>query len=192
MSNSVKLTGKRLDSFLSKLSELVDALPSQETKSRLDQELQALIKFLQDFQNRLRLLPTEEDVEGVTSTIETIKDCVRVAESDPVLSRVLGLSSDNRALRKSPRSIHTEQGLKEAKAIAEELKGLSPRDVERKLADKRKYNIPMLRQIGGELGINIPSKSTRLSMIEKIAKKTANLRGYDYLRHGRDESISVS
>ena len=45
MNNSVKLTGKKLDSFLSKLSELVDALPSQETKSRLDRELGVLIEF---------------------------------------------------------------------------------------------------------------------------------------------------
>ena len=75
--------------------------------------------------------------------------------------------------------------------MAEELKTLSPGDIERRLEDKRKYTIPMLKQIGGELGLNFPSKSTRLSIIEKISKKTANLRGYNYLRYGRDESISA-
>ena len=192
MSNSVKLTGRKLESFLSKLSELVDALPADETKLRLDRELKALIKFLQDFRIRLRSLPAGEDVQGVTSTIETIRDCVRVAESDPVLSSVLGLSSDSKATRKSQRNAYTVQSRKHAKAIAEELKGLSPQDVERKLADKRKYNVSMLRQIGGELGLHVPSRSTRLSIIEKIVKKTANLRGYDYLRHGSDEKISLS
>ena len=64
MSDSVKLTGRKLDSFLSKLSELVDALPADETKLRLDRELDALIKFLQDFRIRLRSLPAGEDVTG--------------------------------------------------------------------------------------------------------------------------------
>lgn len=189
MGNAIKSPGKKLDRFLNSLSELVDTLPSQEAKSRLDQELKALIQFLQDFRKRLESLPTGEDADGFTSTIETVKDYVRIAESDPVMSRVLGLSSDNRALGKPSRNSLTEQGRKDAKAVAKELKELSSEDVERKLADK-KYNIPMLRQIGGELGLNIPSKSTRLSIIEKITKKTANLRGYNYLRHGHNESIS--
>ena len=189
MSNSIKLTGKKLDNFLSRLSELVDTLPSQETKSRLDQELKALIEFLKDFQIRLKSLPTGEDAGGITSAIETIKDCVRVAESDPVMSRALGVSSDNGSSKRSPHNSLTKQSREEARVIAEKLKKLLPGDVERRLADKRKYNIPMLKQIGGELGLSIPSKSTRLSIIEKITKKTANLRGYNYLRNGRHESI---
>ena len=192
MSNSVKLTGRKLDSFLSKLSELVDALPADETKLRLDRELEALIKFLRDFQIRLRALPAGEDVQGVASTIETIRDCVRVAESDPLLSNVLGLSSDSKATRKSRRNADTAQVREQAIAIAEELKGLPPQDVERELADRQKYNVSMLRQIGGELGLQLPSRSTRLSIIEKIVKKTANLRGYNYLRQGSSEKISLS
>lgn len=192
MSNSVKLTGRQLDSFLSKLSELVDALPADETKLRLDRELEALIKFLRDFQIRLRSLPAGEDVQGVTSTIETIRDCVRVAESDPLLSNVLGLSSDSKATRQSRRNADTAQVREQAIAIAEELKCLPPNDVERELADRQKYNVSMLKQIGGELGLQLPSRSTRLSIIEKIVKKTANLRGYNYLRQGSNEKISLS
>ena len=192
MSDSAKLTGRKLDSFLSKLSELVDALPADETKLRLDRELEALIKFLEDFRIRLRSLPAGEDVQGVTSTIETIRDCVRVAESDPLLSIVLGLSSDSKATRKSRRNADTAQVREQAIAIAEELKGLPPQDVERELADRQKYNVSMLKQIGGELGLQLPSRSTRLSIIEKIVKKTANLRGYNYLRQGSNEKISLS
>ncbi len=117
-----------------------------------------------------------------------LKDCVRVAESDPVMSRVLGFPSDNGSSKRSPRSAIPKQGREEAKVIAEELKRLSSEDIECRLADKRKYNISMLKQIGGVLGLNIPSKVTRLSIIEKITKKTANLRGYHYLRNGHDGS----
>ncbi|MDE2997489.1 MAG: hypothetical protein OXU79_00250 [Gemmatimonadota bacterium] len=192
MNNTVKLTGRKLDSFLSRLSDLVDALPTEETKHRLDRELEALIGFLQDFQMRLRSLPAGEDVEGVTSNIETIKDYVRVAESDPVLSSVLGLSSRNRTMSKSPRAAYTAQNRSDAKGVAEELKGMSSAEIERMLADRKKYNVAMLRQIGDELGLNLPSRSTRLSIIEKIVKKTANLRGYNYLRQGSDEKVNMS
>ena len=188
MSNSVHSTGKKLDSFLSKMSELVDVLPSQETRSRLDEELGVLIEFLMDFRNRLRMLPVVEDTNDITSTIEMIKDYVRVAESDPVMSRVLGLSSESGSLRKFPRRSLTAQNRKEAKHVAEALKELSREDVERRLADKKKYNVLMLRQIGKELGLKIPSRSTRLSIVEKIVTKTANTRGYRYLRHEHSES----
>ena len=182
MGNSIQSTGKKLDSFLSKMSELVDTLPSQETKSRLDKELGVLIEFLTDFQDRLRMLPTDRNANEVTSTIELIRDYVRVAESDPVMSRVLGLS-ENGLSGKSPKPL-TEQRRKEAESIAEALMELSPEDVERRLSDKKRYNVPMLKQIGKELGLSIPSKSSRLSIMEKIVKKTANLRGYSHLRHG--------
>lgn len=187
MSHNGKVSAKKLDSFLNKLSELVDALPSQETKGRLDQELAALITFLEGFRARLQSLPTGADVDGVTSTIETIKDFVRVAESDPVMSRVLGLSSVG-GLRRSTQRPLAGQEREAAKIVAAELRTLAPADVERKLADKQKYNVPMLKQIGRELGLNLPSRATRLSIIEKITKKTANLRGYSYLRHGNDGS----
>ncbi len=192
MSNSVRLTGRKLDNFLSRLSELVDALPTEETKHRLDQELEVLIKFLRDFQIRLRSLPAGEDVEGVTSTIESIKDCVRVAESDPVLSSVLGLSSRNKGTKKTARNAYSAQSREDARVIAEELKGLTSSDIELTLADRKKYDISMLRQIGEALGINLSSRSTRISIIEKIAKKTANLRGYEYLRQGSDSNVSAT
>lgn len=182
MADSMQSMGKKLDSFLSKMSELVDTLPSQETKSRLDKELGVLIEFLTDFRNRLKTLPTGQDANAIASTIEMIKDYVRVAESDPMLSRILGLSQ-NGISRKSP-NLLTEQSRKEAESIAEVLKELLPEEVERRLSDRRKYNVPMLKQIGKELGLSIPSRSSRLSIMEKIVKKTANLRGYRHLRHG--------
>ena len=189
MKNSAKLTGRKLESFLSRLSELVDVLPSQETKSQIDQELDVLIKFLEDFRTRLNSLPTVEDTEDIPSTIETIKDYVRVAESDPVMSRVLGFRLDKGMSRRPSQNSLTEQDRIEAKAIAQELKRLSHEKVEDKLADTKKYTVAMLRQIAGELGLKIPSKSTRSSIIETIIKEMENLRGYNLLRHGGDANI---
>ena len=186
MGNSKQSMAKKLDTFLSKMSELVDTLPTQETKSSVEKDLGALIQFLTDFQSRLRELPTDQDANNLTSTIETIRDYVRLAESDPLMSRVLGLSESVTPRKPTPL---TEQSRREAESIAGTLKALAPEDVERRLADKKKYNVPMLKQIGKELGLHIPSKASRISIMEKIVKKTANLRGYDHLRQGPSGNI---
>lgn len=188
MNNSAKLTGRKLDRFLSDLSELIDTFPSRDTKSRLDQELGVLIGFLEEFRERLKSLPTEEDMDGVTSAIEMIKDQLRIAESDPMLSRVIGILPDDRVVRRSQHKPMTKQDLEEAKTTAEDMKGMVLGDIEHNLKDKKKYNNAMLRQIGNELGLRFSSKSTRLSMIDGILKKISNLQGYRYLRLGDDKT----
>ena len=93
---SVVTTGRRLDRFLSDLSALVEVLPSPDVKARMDADLASLIKFLQGFRARLSSLPTDEGADQIASTIEAVKDFVRIAEADPVMSRVLGLSKQAR------------------------------------------------------------------------------------------------
>ena len=184
MNNSTKFTGRKLESFLSKLSELVDALPSVETKSQLDRELDILIGFLLDFRTRLNSLPTLEDTDGIRSTIETLNDFVRVAESNPAMSRILGFQS-SKGVSKTPSRISlTEDECREAKIIAQKLKRLAPKESMDMLADTKKYTVAMLRQIAEELGIKFASKSTRQSMVDTIIKKMENHRGYDLLMSG--------
>ena len=149
-----------------------------------------LIVFLEEFRERLKSLPTEEDMDGVTSSIEAIRDQLRIAESDPMLSRVIGILPDNGVQRRSRHKPMTKQDHEEARTTAEDMKGMALGDVEHKLKDKKKYNNAMLRQIGNELGLRFPSKSTRLSMIDGIIKKISNLQGYRYLRHGDDRTLT--
>ena len=82
------------------------------------------------------------------------------------------------------KGVTTEQDREAVKSIARKLRDMPPGEVEQVLADKGKYNVSMLRQIGGELGIRLPSKSTRLAMIDRISKALANRWGYDYLSRG--------
>ena len=182
--NSAGSAGRKLDRFLSDLSSLIDTFPSQETKSRLDHELGVLIGFLKEFRERLQTLPTTEDMDGVESAIEMVKDQLRIAESDPVLSRVMGLLPDNGASRRAQQKPLTKEEREEARAAAATIKEMGSEGIRLKLADRRKYKNAMLRQIGNELGLHFSSKSTRSSMIDQIVKKMANLRGYRSLRYG--------
>ena len=179
---STATTGRRLDRFLSDLSALVEALPSPDAKARMDAELASLIEFLQNFRTRLSALPTDEGADRIASTIEAVKDVVRIAEADPVMCRVLGLS-DQRRPNGGPRRRPTGAGGREAaKKTLDELRRLPSHDVERVLADRTTYKAQTLRAIAAELGLRIPSKATRLSIVEKITKSLANRRGYEYLR----------
>ena len=190
MNNSTALTGKKLDNFLNRLSDLVYTLPTADTKDRLDKELAALIAFLQDFQERLKSIPTGDNADDVASTIETLKRYVRIAESDPLMSHVLGLSPDQ--ARTGRKDVMSAQARSQAKSLADELRQLSPEDIGTRLVNSRKYTVAMLKQIAKELGLHVPSKSTRLSIIEQIAKKTANARGYRHLRGEDDQGPRAS
>ena len=184
MNTANKSTGRKLDRFLIDLSALVDTLPTQEVKLRMDRELASLIEFLQDFRNRLNSLPANEDADGIAPAIEAIRDYIRIAEADPVMSRILGLSSGSHERKKSVKGITTERDREAARSAAKELESMPPEEVDRALMDKDKYSVSMLRQVGGELGLRLPSKSTRLAMIDKISRALANRWGYEYLSHG--------
>lgn len=181
MSRANQSIGRKLDRFLTDLSALVEILPSPDAKAQIDRDLASLIAFLQDFRARLNSLPTGNDLAGVTSAIEAVRDCVRIAEADPAMSRILGLESELKGPKKSVKRIAKNENREIAKSIAGELQDMPPEDVEQMLADKRKFNVSMLRQIASELEIRIASKSTRLAMIEKISKTLSNRWGYDYL-----------
>ena len=184
MSRANQSIGRKLNRFLTDLSALVETLPSPDAKAQIDRDLASLIAFLQDFRARLNSLPTDNDLAGVTSTIKAVRDCVRIAEADPAMSRILGLESKLKGPKKSVKKVAKNENREIAKSIAGELQDMPPEDVEQVLADKRKFNVSMLRQIAIELEISIASKSTRLAMIEKISKTLSNRWGYDYLSNG--------
>lgn len=175
-------TGRKLDRFLSDLSALVEALPSPDAKARMDADLESLIEFLQNFRAKLKSLPTDDGAEQIASTIEAVKDFVRIAEADPTMCRVLGLSERSRSNGR-PRRQPSDLGDRDAARMAlDELRQLPSHDVERTLSDRAAYSAQALRAIAAELGLRIPSKTTRLSLVEKIAKTLGNRWGYQYLR----------
>lgn len=186
MSDSKKITGKKIEIFLGKLSDLVESLPTQEAKDKTNKELEALINFLLEFQERMKNVPTIEESEKILSTIEKLITLVKVADSDPFLSRSLGLSSQKLGGQLKRRSL-TDAERSKAKQIAVQLKELSPQELNKKLEGKNAYKVILLKQIANELGIKVDSKATRISIIEKISKKISNIRGYDYLRTRENE-----
>ena len=175
-------TARKLDRFLTDLSALVEALPSPEAKARMDADLVSLIEFLQNFRSQLNSLPTDEGAAQIASTIEAVKDFVRIAEADPTMCRVLGLAERPRPNGRPRRQAKAGE-LDAAKAL-DELRNLSSEMVEQALADRASYNVQALRALAAQLGLRIPARATRLSIVERITKTLANRWGYQYLREG--------
>ena len=173
-------TSKKVDSFLGKLSELVGSLPSPQEKARVDNDLRMLINYLERVRKQLELVPTRDQIDG--SVIDRLRELMKVVDSDPVLSRILGFSTNGRRVRRRA-SVLGEDARVRAREVARELETLSGDQVQYRLLDKS-YSVALLRQIGGELGIRIPSKASRSSLVDMIAGKLSNRRGYDILRHG--------
>ena len=178
-------TARKLDRFLTDLSALVEALPSPEAKARMDADLVSLIEFLQNFRSQLNSLPTDEGAAQISSTIEAVKDFVRIAEADPTMCRVLGLAERSRPNGRPRRQAKASE-LDAAKAL-DELRKLSSEEVERALSDRASYNVQALRALAAQLGLRIPARATRLSIVERITKTLANRWGYQYLREGSDD-----
>ncbi len=187
MVDANRITSKKIQVFLSKLSDLVESLPSQETKDKTDAELNTLINFLSEFRERMNNVPTIEEAKEISSTIERLIIFVKLADSDPFLSRSLGLSSAKIGGQSKRRAITDSERCK-AKEIAEQIRGLSPQELDKKFSDKSIYKIIFLKQIASEMGIRVDSRATRASIIRMMSKKLSNIQGYEYLRSGKTEA----
>ena len=180
---TVATTGRKLDRFLTDLSALVESFPSADAIARMDADLASLIEFLQQFRIKLNALPTDDGAEQMASTIESLKDFVRIAEADPTMCRVLGLSERPRTNGRPVRRRAPGSDFDAPKAL-DRLQQMPSQEVAEALADRKTYNVAALRAIASQIGLRIPAKTTRLSIAEKITKSLANRRGYEYLREG--------
>lgn len=180
MNSKSSFTGKKLDGFLNKLSDLLGSLPSPDEKSRIDNDLKILISYLEEIRKQLALLPTRSQIDR--SVFDRLREVMKAADADPVLSRVLGFSTNGRRVG-GRAGVLSDDARTRARKVARELETLSGDQVQYRLLDKS-HSVALLREIGGQLGIRIPAKANRSSVIDTIAGKLANRRGYDILRHG--------
>ena len=182
MNKKSGFTSKKVDSFFGKLSDLVGSLPSPDEKARINNDLKVLINYLEGVRKQIELVPTRGQMDS--SAIDRLRELMKEVDADPVLSRVLGFSANGRRVERRASALG-EDARKRAREVARELETLPGDQVQYKLLDKS-YSVALLRQIGGELGIRIPSRASRSTAIETIAVKLANRRGYAILRHGEN------
>ena len=177
---SRKLTAKRVEAFLGRLSEFANALRSEASEAEIDRELDVVIGFLLDFKRRLNSVPTSENMRGLETSISALRHFVRIAEADPVISRALGIREQGARPRATKDSGRSELDIKH---ITAELRSMTPEEMRRTLDNRHEYTVSVLRHIGAEVGVRLPSSATRATIVEQIVKRVGNLAGYDYLRN---------
>ena len=174
-----RLTTKRVDAFLNGVAELAKTFPTPERKAELDRDLDVVISFLLDFKRRLSSMPTADDAAELEHSISTLRHFVQIADSDPLISKALGLPQ--KAPRKSARRSRTEPDT-DVDRVVLRLKALPPEELRRALDDGNDYTVATLRQLAAELNVRVTTGTTRQQLVEKIVKKIENLAGYEYLR----------
>lgn len=174
-----RLTAKRVDTFLNGVAELAKTLPSAERKAEIDRELDAVISFLLDFKRRLNSMPTADDAAELEQSIGTLRHFVQVADSDPLISKALGLPQ--KAPRKGTKKTRREPEADIERAVLQ-LKSLPPDRLRKALIDGNEYTVATLRRLAAELNVRVTVGTTRQQLVEQIVKRIENLAGYEYLR----------
>lgn len=179
MPDTSGFTGKKMEVFLAKLSEVVGSLPAADEKARIDEDLRVLIGYLEQVRQQIRAVPSREQIDF--AALERLTGLMKGVDADPVLSRVLGLPGNGRRARRPVAPTDDER--ERAGKIAREIELLSRDETQARLLDK-KYSLALLRRVASELGIRVRSKASRTAVIDTITGKIANRRGYEILRHG--------
>lgn len=176
----IKLTAKRINTFLQHLEVLANSLPTREQKKEVEHELDSVITFLADFKARLTDLPTREEEARLEESLKVLRHFVMIAEADPFISKTLGLKPK----RQRSRSGATRSNLRtDPSVIVKKLKGLSPEEVRGVLNQREnRCTVADLKQIAESMGVRIRGKTSRSVIIDQIVKRVENAAGYDYLR----------
>ncbi len=171
-------------SLFSITQDIIKSLPTESEKREMQRSFNDLIEFLTYLKESLSLLPTKEDISQAN---QAIQDIITKVEANPQLGIMLGIkkktiSRVDRAKPKGP----TENEISRAKASLDILNSLPVEEITSRLTSEE-FSLPDLRVIAIELGIKLTKKFNRETLIDHIASKIVNYRGYRLLS-GKSEN----
>jgi hypothetical protein len=161
------------EKFAKGLRELVDTLPTEQERNRIASELEVLIQFLTTLKSHLQGVPTQEDTLATRTAIDQLDSLFVRAKTNPFLASAFGIKS------KPPRP----------KSPA-----ITPEDIERANSAISKFDrstletmsMRDLQAVAGAVGVRTSSRTTREALVQHVATKITNTRGYRSLRDGTD------
>lgn len=168
----------KLRGLLDSLSALSAGLPSRDELAKADSSLTELVTFIDSVRNRLRLVPTVDEVESIVQAADALYEILRRAESSPVLSIALGIEASRpparlRPARHAPIISQDEISARFGDQTIDQL-----RDT---LGDRQSMSLVELRAIASALGARSGARLGRDALVAAVLTKVANLRGYQSL-----------
>jgi|SRR5579872_1788663 len=173
-----RYTGLR--SFLSRLRDLAEALPSQADKEAAKAQIQQIVEFMAQVQSALDSMPSHEETEGIRRGIQQLENLRVRAKTNPVLAAALGM--DIPKAPRSPQPPATSEERSRAEGLLRELRALSIDEMRRRLAAEDVVTSRELQEVAKLVGIKASRRMEREALIHHIVTKISNFRGYQELR----------
>jgi hypothetical protein len=168
------------DSFVQRLTKLVECLPTADEMQRNTAALDEIIRFLMNMRERIAKIPTREDATSVRLALEELSDLFTKAQSNPVLAAAVGLRAP--PLR-SPTPVLSTEDIEDAKRAIAQFERLPIDQLRLALEDK---STGELKALAAQLGIHSAHRISREALAHQIATKITNTRGYRSLRKDVD------
>ena len=165
--------------LLTNIRGLLQAMPSREEKEELESAITELASFFTEVQSLVAQLPAAEDYAQVNEALAHIEQLLERRNTSPLIRSLLGA---RRTPPAKPSLVPTENENQRAKAMVGELRSLPPDVIRQRLSNGQTHNIRLLLAISGELGLRIPSRPVRESLVQQIVTSIVNQRGYEALR----------
>lgn len=164
--------------FAKSLSELIESLPSREAKEQIDSQLSELIQFINTLQSRVREIPTQQDAATTRIAIKSLENLFLQIKSNPILATATG--SKAVSPRQKPLEISQEE-IDRANITIARFDSLSIDQLRGALTET---NLRELEAIASALGVRTSRRMAREAMVQQIATRITNTRGYRNLRDG--------
>lgn len=177
--------------FITHLQSMIDTLPTNAEKLEIETNFNNLILFLEDIRNKITAVPSVENINEVTQSLQAFEDLFKKAELNPILSSALGLSHRLPKKKKPAKSSMTEEDTLRARNALSELELLPIDSIRTILSNEAAYSLSELRNLAVLNGFRSVDKLSRESLIHQIAMKIANYRGYKQLS-GEEEDPAIS
>jgi hypothetical protein len=163
--------------LLAVLEDLVDTLPTADERLEASRNIEIVIGYLQEVQERLNKLPLPDDLSSARGALSQFDDLVESAERNPVLAMAFGTKPFPKRTSRDPDKLPEAQ----AREILRDWEHLSIDQLRERLQTDKTLTLRDLRGVASIAGLRISAKNTRATLINQLITWFANQRGYRLL-----------
>lgn len=168
--------GAGVKNILKGLANALGSLPSLDEKKSMKTQIGNLVEFLKTLQGEIEQLPAREDVEGIRESLTKLERVLDKAMENPIWQAALGHSGKEGSVTGAKKA--SAQDIDRWRATLSELETIAIDEIRNRLQDERSYSTRDLHGIANLQGIRLSKSISRDGMVDQIAKKISNLRGY--------------
>lgn len=169
------------------LGNLAASLPGQAEKDAVRLQLQALTTFLDELKQLVEAFPSPERARELQDAVTKLDGLLERAERTQILSAAKARSKATRRPSRSSGSVDVEQ----VRMFLADLEKLPADERRARLEDPVTTPPALLRALGERVGAPTTQRSTRSSLVQLVATRLENARGYESLRRGPEAPSKI-